>query len=435
MREREHLRPNHQPSSLTRRRRRRRLLALVALALALAGCGGDSGSGRPAKTITLVVNAPFSTGAYVGETIARGVQLAVQGYTTGRGKGGEVYIDGQLYRIRVERRDNGLSPARALANVRRAVSQDAVAIIDEGTGIGASWRVAAEAQVPIGIVYQGGIGLVDPEERANVFRIVPTDHGIAFRLAEYLVPKRLRIGLLHDDSAYGQQGAKALAAAFERDRRSVALRLVLPSGQTDLSPQILRARRAGATALIVWGTPSTIANVLIAARSRGWKVPVYTPPSGSDPVVRQELADHPEWVEGLTFASGRMTAEAGPAPFYAFSNTYRQTFGADYVGVRTSRGARVTQPPDFAMYSYDFVNLLIAAFQQAKDPTDGAAVIAALNEVSVTGANGDSRGFNRRNHEGVIDDDVYFARFHDMTFAPVRDDPLSSTLPAIPQEA
>ena len=49
------------------------------------------------------------------------------------------------------------------------------------------------------------------------------------------------------------------------------------------------------------------------------------------------------------------------------------------------------------------------------------------------GANGDERGFNQNNHEGVVDDDVYFAVFHDMTFRPVQDDPLSSTLPALRQ--
>jgi ABC-type branched-subunit amino acid transport system substrate-binding protein len=210
--------------------------------------------------------------------------------------------------------------------------------------------------------------------------------------------------------------------------------MLLPAGQTDLSPQILRARRAGATALLVWGIPSTIADVVIAARSRGWKVPVYTPPAGADPVVRQELADHPDWVDGLTFASGRMTAELGTAAFAAFEAQYRAVFGPDYVGVKTSRGTRVTEPPEYAMYPYDFVNLLFVAIQQAKDPTDGKAVLAALNEVSTRGANGDFRGFNRRNHEGVVDDDVYFATFHDMTYAPVKDDPLSATLPTISQE-
>ena len=39
-----------------------------------------------------------------------------------------------------------------------------------------------------------------------------------------------------------------------------------------------------------------------------------------------------------------------------------------------------------------------------------------MNQVSVPGANGDQRGFNENNHEGVVDDDVYFARFqgHDL---------------------
>ena len=405
----------------------------LPLLLALAACGGSGSSkSRPAKTLTIVVNAPFSTNAHIGETIDRGVRLALQDVSSGGRP--EITVGKTTYRLRVRRLDNALSPARGLANVRRAVAEHAVAIVDEGSGIDASWRVALRARIPVGIVYEGGVGLVDPERRRNVFRIVPTDHGIAFRLAEYLVPKGLKIALLHDDTSYGQEGAKALAAAFSRNRESVAIRLLVPAGQTDLSPQILRARRAGATAVLVWGIPSTVADVLIAVRSRGWRVPLYTPPSGADPIVRQELADHPDWVDGLTFASGRMTAELGTAAFAAFEAKYRSAFGPDYVGVKTSRGTRVTAPPEYAMYPFDFVNLLLAAFQQAGDPTDAKAALAALEEVSVRGANGDFRGFNRRNHEGVVDDDVYFARFHDMTFAPVKDDPLSSTLPTISQE-
>lgn len=411
----------------------RRAVLLALVAIAVAGCGGGS-SATPVKTITIVVNAPFTQTPHVGKTIERGVRLAIQDATGGGPVRQGVVIGGVTYRIRLLRLDNALSPARALANVRQAISENAVAIIDEGTGINASWSVASKANIPIGIVYQGGIGLVDPDRRPNVFRIVPTDHGLAFRLAEYLVPKGLKVALLHDDTAYGQEGAKALAAAFKQNPEAVAIRLLLPAGQTDLSPQILRARRAGATALLVWGIPPTIAEVIIAARTRGWKVPVYAPPAAADPLVRQELADHRDWVDGLTFASGRMTAELGAPPFFAFDAKYRQTFGPDYVGVRTSKGKRVVAPPDYAMYPYDFVNLLLAAFQSVGSPTRGQQVIEALNQVSVPGANGDSRGFNERNHEGVVDDDVYFARFHDMTFAPVKDDPLSSILPVIPQD-
>jgi ABC-type branched-subunit amino acid transport system substrate-binding protein len=128
-----------------------------------------------------------------------------------------------------------------------------------------------------------------------------------------------------------------------------------------------------------------------------------------------------------------MTAEEGPAPFMAFQSAYEQRFGAQQVGVRSGAGRPVVQPPDYAMYPYDFTHLLVAAIQSGKS-TDPAKVLAALNEVSVEGANGDSRGFNRINHEGVVDDDVYFARFRGMTYAPVNDDALSATLPVIPQE-
>ena len=65
---------------------------------------------------------------------------------------------------------------------------------------------------------------------------------------------------------------------------------------------------------------------------------------------------------------------------------------------------------------------------------DGARLVRHLNQIDVRGANGDERGFNEVNHEGVVDDDVYFARFtRDFTFAPVKDDPLSATLPTISQ--
>ena len=147
-------------------------------------------------------------------------------------------------------------------------------------------------------------------------------------------------------------------------------------------------------------------------------------------MVRQQLADHPSWIEGLTFASGRMTAELGAAPWTAFESNYESAYGPTFVGVR-SNGKRVTQPPDYAMYAYDFVNVLAAAVGRAGD--DRPRILKALNQVSTRGANGDERGFNEHSHEGVVDDDVYFARFHDMIFRPVKDDPLSATLPVISQ--
>ena len=411
-----------------KRPRGRSLVAAALVAALFAACSGGS-TADPAELL-IVVNAPFSKSPYIGRTISQGVRLAVDEIN----RRGGVQVAGRAYRFRVQPLDNALSPRKAVQNVRTAVARDAVAIVDEGTGIEASWRVANEASIPIGIVFQGGIGLVDVHSRPNVFRIAPTDHGIAFRYAEYLIPKGLKVGFLHDDSDYGQQGALAFREAFGQNPEAIATDIGVPADLGDPSPQALEARRAGSTALLVWGTSPTIANVLRTARSSGWNVPVYAPPSGQDPLVREQLSDRAEWIDGLTFASGRMTAERGPGPFLAFRAKYERAFGVDRVGVRTAAGQSVVQPPEYAMYPYDFVNVLAAAVRAAAG-ADKARLLDALNQVDVQGANGDERGFNEKNHEGVVDDDVYFAVFDDMTFRPVRDDPLSSTLPVIEQTA
>ncbi|HEU5212337.1 MAG TPA: ABC transporter substrate-binding protein [Gaiellaceae bacterium] len=420
MRQRPHLHPHYQSLGLA-----------LALALCVAACGGGAGgsSTESATPLTIVVNAPFTGAPSVADAIANGVDLAVQART----QGGVLTAGGQRYRIKVSKLDDELSPLQALRNVRTAIDRHALAVVDEGTGADASWSVANAANLPIGIVYQGGEDLVDPVKRPNVFRIAPTDRGLAFRLGEYVAPKHHKVAFLVDDTAYGSQGREALDNAWAFDPRQVVDHIVLPSGQTDLSPQMLRAQRAGADALIVWARGPAIASVLSAARSRGWDVPVYTTPAGQDPIVRQQLADHPQWVDGLTFASGRMTAEEGPGPFEQFQQSYQSAFGPDLVGVKTKDGSAVTQPPEFAMYAYDMTQAILAALQTAGGADDRAKYVRTLGATTVEGANGDARSFNRRNHEGVIDDDVAFSRFHDMTFAPVADDPLSASLPAITQ--
>ena len=403
-----------------------RPLVLFAAVCVLAGCG-SSASPDHSKPLLIVVNAPFSRTPYLGQAIENGARLAAaEVNATG------ISIGGERYTLTIRIADSGPAPARAVANVRRAVDDRAVAIVDEGTGIDASWSVAARKSVPICVVFEGGREVVDPVRRPNVFRIAPTDHGVAFRLAEYLLPKGLKVALLHDDSDYGTAGAAELDRAFSQNRASVAIDETVPADSLDLGPQVLRARRARATALLVWGRPATISAALTAARSAGWNVPVYTPPTGADPFVRQQLADHPEWVDGLTFAGGRLTAEVGSAPFRTFEQKYESAYGIDSVGVKTRGGDAVVEPPETAMYAYDFVNLLAAAILKAAS-RDPAKITAALEEVTTEGANGDERAFNRHNHDGVVDDDVYFARFHDMTYAPVKDDPLSAALPTIPQ--
>ena len=353
--------------------------------LLLAGCGGSSKqSAGKRSSLVVLVNAPFSRTPYLGRAIENGARLAAREVNANG-----IRVGGTTYDLKIETLDSGLSPARAVSNVRRAVGRHAVAIVDEGTGIDASWRIAEKSGVPIGVVFEGGNQVIDPVSATERLPRRPDRSRDRVQARRVPDPERPAIALIHDDSDYGAAGEDALRSAFSRNQSSIAGDDSVPADALDVAPQVLRARRAHATALLVWGRPATIAAAITAARSAGWNVPFYTPPTGADPFVRQQLADHPAWVDGLTFAGGRLTAEVGTGPFQTFEQKLESAYGVDRVGVKTKAGDEVIQPPETAMYAYDFVNLVAAAVLQAGS-TDPAQVTEALNEVTVQGANGDS---------------------------------------------
>ena len=390
---------------------RRRIAFAVLGALLLAGCSRD----RPATGGALiVVSAPLSTSPWIGRAIERGARLAAE----------QLAGKGQAVRLKVL--DNAGSAQTAAANARRAVADRASALITDGTGAAAVSAVTEPARLPVFVTFEGGASILDPAARRALFRIAPANKPMSTRLADYLADAHPRVALLGDDSSYGREGAAAMRAAFRRDEVKVVTDLTVPAVAADLTPQVLAARRAGATALVLWCSAADVAAGIEAARASGWHVPIYTGPTGEDPLVRQRLAARPDWVNGMTFVSFRITSEVGTEPFERYRAAYEQRFGTERVGVRQS-GREVVQPPDWSMFGYDAVRLVAAA--RAK----GGLLLDALENTTITGANGDERGFGPDQREGVSPDDMYFARFNGFVFEPVKDDVLSEGLPAVPQ--
>jgi ABC-type branched-subunit amino acid transport system substrate-binding protein len=382
---------------------------LVAALLVLPACGSASGGTPAGGGALVVVSAPLTGEPWVGRNVERGAQLAAAQ------SGGAV---------RVEVLDNAASPQRAVAQARRAVAEGAAAFVTDGVGAAAVAAVTDPAQLPVFVVFEGGGSFIDAQRHPTLFRLAPADKPMTRRLADYLSERAHSVAVVSDDSSYGTEGAAAVSAALVRNRVGVPARTAVPQGSSDVAAQVLQARRSGAQALVVWARATTVAAVVRAARASGWAVPVYTGPTGEDPLVRQRLADHPAWVDGLTFVSFRITSEVGAAPFAAFRKAYEQRYGVERVGV-----GDVVQPPDWPMYAYDAVKLVQAA--RAK----GGRLLPALESTVITGANGDERGYGPDDREGVSPDDMYFARFAGLRFAPVHDDLLSTDLPPVPQTA
>ena len=395
---------------------------LVALALLASGCNAGSRGGTDGE-IRIVVSAPLTAQPWVGRFAERGALLAADQLNADGGADGKKVV--------VEVLDNGGSPQRAVANARTAVSKGAAALITDGVGAVAVSEVTDPVSLPVFVVFEGGISLVDPKDRPTLFRMAPSNKPMSTRLSDYLSEKAKVVALIADDSQYGREGAEQTRRAFERNQIKLAADASVPEGNSDVAPQVLAARRSGAQALVVWARAAGVAAVVRAARAGGWDVPIYSGPAAEDPLVRQRLADHPEWLDGLTFVSFRITSETGPEPFAEYRKAYVAKYGEDEVGV-TAGGKPVLMPPDWSMYSYDAVKL-IAACLKASGGKTGPPLIDALHGTVITGANGDERGFGPEDREGVSPDDMYFGRFADMRFAPVTDDILSTGLPMVEQ--
>jgi ABC-type branched-subunit amino acid transport system substrate-binding protein len=401
----------------------RRLVPLVLLVLAAPACSSGAGSGSTKGEALVVVSAPLTAQPWIGRFAERGAKLAADQLNAGGGAAGRKVVISVL--------DNGGSPQRAVANARTAVAQGAVALVTDGVGAEAVSEITDTASLPVFIVFEGGSSLIDPKARPSLFRMAPANKPMATRLSDYLSEKTKVASILADDSTFGREGAAQTRLAFARNEIEVASDDSVPEGASDVAAQVLAARRAGASALVVWARATGVAAVIRAARARGWAVPIYAGPTGEDPLVRQRLADRPEWVEGLTFVSFRITSETGPAPFAAYRKAYEKKFGVDRVGV-SAGGKPVVMPPDWSTYSYDSVKLVAAALKNSGGK-GGADLMQALHRTVITGANGDERGFGVEDREGVSPDDMYFGRFHDMRFVPVTDDILSTGLPTVAQ--
>ena len=403
-------------------------IAPVATAALLTGCGKGSSSGSSSgDTVTIVVSAPVTTSPWIAAAERNGAELAADQLNAAGG----VKFGGSSHHVRIDVHDNGGSPQRVVADAQTAVSEHAAALIIDGVGAKAVADVTDPAHLPVFVVFDGGASFIDARSRPTLFRLAPADKPMAMRLADYLAAGKPEIGLITDDTGFGADGAAAMKPAFVRDKISVVSQTTVPSTASDVSTQVLAARHRGATTLVVWASAPIVAATIQAARSTGWNVPIWAGPTGEDPLVRQRLATHVSWLDNVGFVSFRITAEVGPKPFETYRKAYEDKYGTERINVKQN-DKDVVQPPDWSMFSYDTVNLVAAAL--AKAGAVGAPLLSTLEgKVSITGANGDDRGYLASTREGVSPDDMYFARFHGFTFAPVTDDMLSQNLPVVPQ--
>jgi len=251
----------------------RRSLALGAASTALLA--------RPA----LAANEPIKIGwlaALTGASSApgigfnRGVVFAADTINAAGGVKGR--------KIEIITRDTQGDPTKAVNATQELISQLKVDAIWGPTNSGeslATTSIMARSKMPN--VHPCVVdSLIDTKKYPNAFRLAPSNGqwDDAVRGYALKILKAKKIAVVGDTTGYGVTAAKASAEAFKKDGADVVYTANIDATQPDMTPDMLRARTAGAEVIVVWSVSTgMIARMLNTRATMGWDVPFVGHPS------------------------------------------------------------------------------------------------------------------------------------------------------------
>jgi branched-chain amino acid transport system substrate-binding protein len=361
-------------------------LAFTTLALASA-----LSLAHAAEPIKIAVSGPFTGGSSsMGVSMRDGVRMA----TDEINKAGGV-LGRQLQLIERDdeaKNERGVQIAQEMISREKVVA--AVGYINSGVAL-ASQRFYQEARIPVmnnvatatAITHQ-----FDSQPENYVFRNSAADSIQAAMIVEEAIVRRgfKKVAILADSTNYGQLGRTDLEKALSSKGIQAVASEKFNIKDVDMTPQLLKAKEAGAEAVLTYAIGPELAQIANGMTKLGWKVPMI----GSWTLSMANYIDN----AGPGGEGARM-----PQTFIQEPTTpKRQSFIISYLKTFNPKNARIDSPVSAAQ-GYDSVYLLAAAIKQAGS-TDGPKIKAALEDLKtpidgvVTTYN---KPFTAKDHEAI----------------------------------
>ena len=338
------------------------LVAAIAAAVSVSAIAADP--------IKIGVSGPLTGGsAPMGVSMRDGVKLAV---TEINAKGG--VLGRQI--VMVERDDEaknerGVQIAQELINKEKVVAT--LGFINTGVAL-ASQRFYQEAKIPVfNNVATGSLvtkQFVAPEFAENyIFRNAAHDTIQSAMIVDEAVVKRkfTKVAILADSTNYGQLGMGDLVKALEKKNVKAVTIEKFNIKDVDMTSQLLKAKEAGAEAVLTYAIGPELAQIANGMEKLGWKVPMI----GSWTLSMGNFIDN---------AGKNGNGATMPQTFIQEGNTpKRKAFIEAYVKAYKPANDRIPSPVSAAQ-GYDSVYLLAAAIKQAGS-TDGVKIREALENL------------------------------------------------------
>jgi branched-chain amino acid transport system substrate-binding protein len=361
------------------------------IALTLAASIAAAFPALAADPIKIGVQGPFTGGSSsMGVSMRDGVRLAVDEINKSGGVLGRQLL--LVERDDEAKNERGVQIAQELINKEKVVAS--VGYINTGVAL-ASQRFYQEAKIPVmNNVATGSLVThqFDDQPENYIFRNAAHDSIQAPMIVEEAITRRKykKVAILADSTNYGQLGRADLEKALEiKGVKAVAVEKFNVK-DVDMTAQLLKAKEAGAEAVLTYAIGPELAQIANGMTKLGWKVPMI----GSWTLSMANFIDN----AGPGGEGARM-----PQTFIQEPTTpKRQAFIINYLKTFNPKNARIDSPVSAAQ-GYDSVYLLAAAIKQAGN-TEGPKIKAALEDLKtpvegvVTTYN---KPFSAKDHEAI----------------------------------
>jgi branched-chain amino acid transport system substrate-binding protein len=140
--------------------------------------------------------------------------------------------------------------------------------------------------------------LIDTQKFPNAFRMAPSNSQWDDAVRGYClnVLKVKKIAVIGDTTGYGTTAVNASVAGFKKDGGEVVYQANIDATQPDMMPDMLRARNAGAQAIVVWSTSTGMeARMFNARATMQWDVAFVGHPSMSSGDVANLVDKRENW--------------------------------------------------------------------------------------------------------------------------------------------
>src|SRR6201990_3656437 len=124
--------------------------------------------------------------------------------------------------------------------------------------------------------------LIDTTKFPNAFRMAPSNSQWDDAVRNYClnILKVKKIAVFGDTTGYGVTAVGASVAAFKKDGADVVYQANIDATQPDMTPDMLRAKNAGAEAIVVWSVATSMeARMFNTRATMNWDVPFVGHPS------------------------------------------------------------------------------------------------------------------------------------------------------------